>query len=137
MASWLKNAPFKGCFVNPCVFYRMESKPVCIYVHINDLAIFGPDLTPLKQEIQSGFDIKDLGMAELLLGLRVNQLDSRLFLSQEHFVNKLEKEYEIKYLTPSNKPLKPNIQLISSTEDGVSELKRLDINYQTTIGELN
>ncbi|MBW0484983.1 hypothetical protein O181_024698 [Austropuccinia psidii MF-1] len=137
LASWLKNACFKCSVADPCVFYRMESKAVWIYVHVNDLEIFGPDLKPVKQEIKSSFDMKNLGMAELPLGIRVNHLASGLLMSQEYYIDKVAKEYEIKGLTPSNTPLKPNIQLSSATEDEVSAFKKLEINYQSAIGALN
>ncbi|MBW0511150.1 hypothetical protein O181_050865 [Austropuccinia psidii MF-1] len=39
LASWLKKAHFKCSVSDPCVFYRTESKPVWIYIHVNDMAI--------------------------------------------------------------------------------------------------
>ncbi|MBW0563786.1 hypothetical protein O181_103501 [Austropuccinia psidii MF-1] len=84
LASWLKKACFKCSVSDPCVFYRTEPNPVWIYVHVDDLAIFGPDLTSFKQEIQNAFDMKDLGKAELLLGVKINHLAGGFSLSQEH-----------------------------------------------------
>ncbi|MBW0557170.1 hypothetical protein O181_096885 [Austropuccinia psidii MF-1] len=137
LASWLKKARFKCSLSDPCIFYRTESKPVWIYVHVDELAIFGPDLTLFKQEIQDAFNMKDLGKAELLLGLKVNHLAGRFSLSQEHYIDKLAEEYEIKNLAPSNTPLKPNIQLSNATEDEVRVFKELEINYQSAIRALN
>ncbi|MBW0465870.1 hypothetical protein O181_005585 [Austropuccinia psidii MF-1] len=137
LSIWIKKAHFKCSVSDPCVFYRTESKPVRIYVHVDDLAIFGPDLTSFKQEIQKTFNMKDLGKAELLLGMKVNHLTGGFSLSQEHYFDKLVEEYEIKNLTPLNTPLKPNIQLSNSTEDDVRVLKALEINYQSAIGALN
>ncbi|MBW0570239.1 hypothetical protein O181_109954 [Austropuccinia psidii MF-1] len=137
LANWLKKACFKCSIADPCVFYRIKSKPVWIYVHVDDLAIFGPDLTLFKQEIQNAFDTKDLGKAELLLGVKVNHLPKGFSLSQEHYIDKLAEEYEIKSFTPSNTPLKPNIQLSNATEDELRAFKELKINYRSAIGALN
>ncbi|MBW0585055.1 hypothetical protein O181_124770, partial [Austropuccinia psidii MF-1] len=137
LAKWLKKARFKCSIADPCVFYRIESKPVWIYVHVDDLAIFGPDLTLFKQEIQNAFDMKDLGKAELLLGIKVNHFPKGFSLSQEHYIDKLAEEYEIKSLPPSNTPLKPNIQLSNATKDEVRAFKELRINYRSAIGALN
>ncbi|MBW0500267.1 hypothetical protein O181_039982 [Austropuccinia psidii MF-1] len=76
-----------------------------------------PDLTSFKREIENAFDMKDLGKAELLLGVK--------------------EEYEIKSLTPSNTPLKPNTQLSNATEDELKGFKELKINYRSAIGALN
>ncbi|MBW0492427.1 hypothetical protein O181_032142 [Austropuccinia psidii MF-1] len=73
--------------------------------------------------------MKDLGKAELLLGVKVNHLTKGFSLSQEHYIDKLAEEYEIKSLTPSNTPLKPNIQLSNSTEDEVSLNSRPNITF--------
>ncbi|MBW0491765.1 hypothetical protein O181_031480 [Austropuccinia psidii MF-1] len=58
-------------------------------------------------------------------------------LSQKHYTDKLAEGYEIKSLTPSNKPLKPDIQLSNATVDEVRAFKELKINYQSAIGALN
>ncbi|MBW0519630.1 hypothetical protein O181_059345 [Austropuccinia psidii MF-1] len=137
LASWLKKALFKCSVADPCVFYRIESKPVWIYVHVDDLEILGPDLTWFKQEIQNAFDTKDLGKAELLLGVKVKHLTKGFLPSQEHYIDKLAEEYEIKSLNPSKAPLKPKIQLSNATEDEVRVFKKLKITYQGAIGALN
>ncbi|MBW0567941.1 hypothetical protein O181_107656 [Austropuccinia psidii MF-1] len=81
--------------------------------------------------------MKDLGKAELLLGVKVNHLTKGFSLSQEHYIDKLAEEYEIKSLTPSNTLLKPNTQLSNATEDEVKGFKELKINYCSAIGALN
>ncbi|MBW0513985.1 hypothetical protein O181_053700 [Austropuccinia psidii MF-1] len=81
--------------------------------------------------------MKDLGKAELLLGIKVNHLTKGFSLSHENYIDKLEEEYEIKSLIPSNTPLKPNIQLSHATEDEVNSFKELKINYRSAIGALN
>ncbi|MBW0543081.1 hypothetical protein O181_082796 [Austropuccinia psidii MF-1] len=81
--------------------------------------------------------MKDLGKAELLLGVKINHLAGGFSLSQEHYIDKLAEEYEIKKLTPSNTPLRPNIQLSNATEDEVRAFQELGINYRSAIGALN
>ncbi|MBW0555649.1 hypothetical protein O181_095364 [Austropuccinia psidii MF-1] len=75
--------------------------------------------------------MKDLGKAEFLLGVKLNHLTKGFLLSQEHYIDKLAEEYEIKSLTPSA------TQLSNATEDKVKGLKELKINYWSAIGALN
>ncbi|MBW0475846.1 hypothetical protein O181_015561 [Austropuccinia psidii MF-1] len=84
-------------------------KPVCIYVHVDHLAIFRPDLASFKMEIEKAFDMKDLGEAGLLL---------------ERY-------------SPVNTPLKPNLKLNIATREEETAFADLNINYQSAIGALN
>ncbi|MBW0527510.1 hypothetical protein O181_067225 [Austropuccinia psidii MF-1] len=60
LQEWLKNAGFATCKLDPCVFYRSEPDKVWIYVHVNDIAIFGKNLDIFKKEINNEFEIKDM-----------------------------------------------------------------------------
>ncbi|MBW0573090.1 hypothetical protein O181_112805, partial [Austropuccinia psidii MF-1] len=94
---------------------------------------------PLPTPAFSGgqFDIKDLGKAHLLLGLRVTHLHDGFALDQEHYINELAKKYEINKLTPSNTPLKPQLQLSKSSDKEHEIFNKLNINYRSAVGSLS
>ncbi|MBW0482598.1 hypothetical protein O181_022313 [Austropuccinia psidii MF-1] len=116
LSKWLITSKFQCSIADPCVFWRKGEFPVWIYIHVDNLAIFGPNLEDFKQEIKKVFDMKDLGKANLLLGIKINHLDNGFSIDQEHYIEELADKYKIKDLIPSNTPLKPHLQLSTSSE---------------------
>ena len=43
---------------------------------------------------RSKFDMKDLGKAEVILGIKISRMLNELNLSQEHYVEKILKRFE-------------------------------------------
>ncbi|MBW0536050.1 hypothetical protein O181_075765, partial [Austropuccinia psidii MF-1] len=84
LSSWLISSSFQCSLTNPCVFWRKDKNPIWIYVHVYNLAIFGPNLEEFKKEIKKEFDMKDVGKANLLLGIKINHLEDGFSLDQEH-----------------------------------------------------
>ncbi|MBW0466664.1 hypothetical protein O181_006379 [Austropuccinia psidii MF-1] len=81
--------------------------------------------------------MKDLGEAGLLLGVKITHKNNGFTLSQEHYINTLAWEYELKRYSPPNTPLKPNLQLNISTKEEETAFMDLNINYRSAIGALN
>ncbi|MBW0551098.1 hypothetical protein O181_090813 [Austropuccinia psidii MF-1] len=50
--------------LDPCVFFYSKGSSVWLYIHINEIAIFGRDVSTFKEEIAQEFDIKDMGVLE-------------------------------------------------------------------------
>ncbi|MBW0476114.1 hypothetical protein O181_015829 [Austropuccinia psidii MF-1] len=107
LSDWLISSGFHCSLANRCVFWRKGEFPIWIYIYVDNLAIFGPNLNYFKKD----FDIKELGEAHLLLGIKVTHFHDGFSLDQEHYINELAKKYEINKLMPSNTPLKPHLQL--------------------------
>ncbi|MBW0558315.1 hypothetical protein O181_098030 [Austropuccinia psidii MF-1] len=129
LSSWLITSGFQCFLTDPCVFWRRSKNPIWIYVHVDDLAIFGPNLEDFKKEIKNEFDMKDMGKANLLLGIKINHFEDGFSLDQEHYIKELADKYEIKNLIPSNTPLKPHLQLLISSDKEHEEFNKLNINY--------
>ncbi|MBW0542861.1 hypothetical protein O181_082576 [Austropuccinia psidii MF-1] len=137
LSKWLKDTGFIAAVSNPCVFFLKGIKPVWIYVHVDDLAIFGPDLLDFKMEIKNSFEMKDLGEASLLLGIKITHINNGFTLSQEHYINTLAWEYDLEKYSPVNTPLKPNLHLNNATKEEEAEFANLNISYRSAIGALN
>ncbi|MBW0536645.1 hypothetical protein O181_076360 [Austropuccinia psidii MF-1] len=137
LSSWLITSGFQCSLTDPCVFWRRSQNPIWIYIHVDDLAIFGPNLEDFKKEIKNKFDMKDMGKANLLLGIKINHLEDGFSLDQEHYIKELADKYEIKNLIPSNTPLKPHLQLLISSYEEHEEFNNLNINYRSAVGSLN
>ncbi|MBW0485135.1 hypothetical protein O181_024850 [Austropuccinia psidii MF-1] len=83
-SKWLKSVNFSQSVSDPCVLWKSDPDLIWIYVHVDDLALFGPNLDSFKKLIQKNFKMKDLGEANLLLGITINHLPNGFSLSQTH-----------------------------------------------------
>ncbi|MBW0571214.1 hypothetical protein O181_110929 [Austropuccinia psidii MF-1] len=97
-SKWLILLGFQCSLTDPCVFWKKGKNPIWIYVHVDDLAIFGPDIEDFKREIKSKFEMKDLGKANLLLGIKINHLNDGFSIDQEHYIDELAEKYKTKIL---------------------------------------
>jgi hypothetical protein len=52
---------------------------------VDDIAVFGKDLSIFKKEIKSEFNMKELGKANLLLGIKIIHDPNAIVLSQLHY----------------------------------------------------
>ncbi|MBW0505351.1 hypothetical protein O181_045066 [Austropuccinia psidii MF-1] len=137
LQEWLQNAGFTTCKLDPCVFYRSEPDKVWIYVHVDDIAIFGKNLDIFKKEIDNEFKIKDMGPADLLLGVKISQLDNGIGMDQQHFVESLLELYGMQDCKPVSTPLVPNKHLGPATEEERTAFDALQINFRSAVGSIN
>ena len=76
--------------VDQCIYSKVENNSciiICLYV--DDILIFGTNLQVViekKSFLRSKFKMKDLGEAELILGIKIFRMLNGLNLSQEHYV---------------------------------------------------
>ncbi|MBW0495113.1 hypothetical protein O181_034828 [Austropuccinia psidii MF-1] len=134
---WLKKIGFKACILYPCVFYQPGQTPTWLYVHVDDIAIFSKNANIFKREVAAGFKIKDVGQANLILGIKVCHSDTHVLLDQQHFTESLLHLYGMESCRPVLTPLPPNEHLQLPAPGEINEFKRLHINYQSAIGSIN
>ncbi|MBW0481737.1 hypothetical protein O181_021452 [Austropuccinia psidii MF-1] len=137
LKTWLLNMGFLVCKLDPCVFYRKTPDQMWIYVHVDDMAIFGWNLQSFKEQINKEFQIKDLGQADLLLGFKVNQQDEYITLNQQHFIESLLHSYGMQECKIVSTPLVPNLHLGPATEDERKSFESIEANYCSAIGSIN
>ncbi|MBW0519628.1 hypothetical protein O181_059343 [Austropuccinia psidii MF-1] len=126
---WLKSINFKPSISDPCVFYRCGTNPVWLFSHVDDLAIFGRELSHFKSEIKKEFEVKDIGTAELMLAISICHLSNSVLLSQAHYTESLLDQYGMSDCQPVVTPMIPNQHLDKATEDDVVAFKNLNVNY--------
>ncbi|MBW0537361.1 hypothetical protein O181_077076, partial [Austropuccinia psidii MF-1] len=137
LKDWLVKKGFTSCILDPCVFYRKGKHPIWLYVHVDDIAIFGKFVDDFKSEIAEDFEIKDIGIADLMLGVKIGQDENHLSLDQQHFTDSLLHLYGMDNCKPVSTPLVPNQHLLASTDKEEAEFKALGINYRSAIGSIN
>ena len=96
---------FKPSTIDPCLYTRtkIDSKTqqrefTMIALIVDDMVVASTNkYNTLYQELQTRFQMKDLGEPEFLLGLRVSRDRNKraIYLSQEHYIDKLTRLFKI------------------------------------------
>ena len=84
---------FKINECDKCVYVKDDEHGyviVCLYVY--DMLIVGSDdkmITSTKNMLNSRFDMKDMGLADVILGIKIKRTSDGLVLSQSHYVDNI------------------------------------------------
>ena len=101
-----------------------EVEIVCLYV--DDMLILGSSnniITATKKMLSKKFDMKDLGVADVILGIKISRTSSGLALSQSHYIKKILEKF--------GKNSRINLHLSKNTGQSISQLE-----YSRIIGSL-
>ncbi|KAL6333744.1 hypothetical protein AAG906_028930 [Vitis piasezkii] len=126
---------FKINECDKCVYVKNTQKGyviVCLYV--DDMLIIGSDTNMIKmtkQMLSSRFDMKDLGVADIILGIKVSKTSDGLILSQSHYIEKILEKFKKYDIRPKKTPMDVNLHLFKNTGIGKSQLE-----YSRIIGSL-
>lgn len=58
-------------------------------------------IAQVKQKIEELFEIRDLGEIQYYLGIQINKRNGVYFINQQHYINKLLKQYSMQDATIS------------------------------------
>jgi hypothetical protein len=133
LSKWLVSVGFSIAVSDPCVFYWLTGDPVWIFIHVDDLAVFSKNVAPFKAE----FDTKDMGRADLMLGIKILHEPDAIVLSQLHYVNSVLELYGMGSCRPVSTPLVPNLHLAKASVEEQDRFKALGVNYRSAVGALS
>ncbi|KAM7466339.1 hypothetical protein LguiB_013901 [Lonicera macranthoides] len=105
---------------------------ICLYV--DDMLIMGTSLyvvNETKKFLTSNFDMKNMGEADVILGIKIIKTCDGLILSQEHYVDKILKKFGYFDCKPVSTPYDGNTQLKKNKAHSVSQCE-----YAQIIGSL-
>ena len=63
---------------------------------VDGMLIFGTSLSVIhstKRFLASQFDMKDMGEAKVILGVKITRMGDSIMLSQEHYIEKILKRF--------------------------------------------
>ncbi|MBW0471113.1 hypothetical protein O181_010828 [Austropuccinia psidii MF-1] len=116
---------------------RLSNNPIWLYIHVDDIEIFGKQVENFKREVLKAFEIKDIGPANQILGIKVTNFPDYVSLDQHHFTESLLELYGMCNCNPVSTPLVPNEHLPPASPDEVSEFEKLKVNAQIAVGSIN
>ena len=126
---------FKINECDKCVYVKTinhECVVMCLYV--DDMLIMGTNRSVIestKKMLNSNFYMKDLGLADVILGIRITKSTEGYVLSQSHYVEKVLRKFGHFESKPAVTPFDPNSKLKKNNGEGVSPLE-----YARVIGSL-
>jgi len=87
---------YKKTTFDHCVFVKKISNNdfIILLLYVDDMLIVGKDTSMtnrLKKQLSESFDMKDMGFAKQILGIRImrDRQENKLWLSQKHYVKRV------------------------------------------------
>jgi hypothetical protein len=106
VSDYLKEIGFSPMAVDPTIFRHTESG-VIIGVHVDDFMITGGHeiaIEKVKENLKARFEMKDLGEAENILGIRIQRYKGKLIIDQSQFAKETVAQFlyddSMKHATP-------------------------------------
>jgi hypothetical protein len=115
MDEYLRHVGFHRSESDDTLYYRMQGQNLVIIVlYVDDLIITGnyeDHIKQVKQELQKGFKMTDLGPLRYYLGVEVSQQRHQIFLNQTKYATYLLKKFGMENCKPSLTPMEKNLKL--------------------------
>ncbi|XP_070008283.1 uncharacterized protein [Nicotiana sylvestris] len=121
----------RGQAEKPQSFEVKRAKPmmvgsdcVIIYLYMDDMLIFGPNLdivNETKNLLSSKFEMKDLEEAYVILGTKIKRTANGFSLSRSHYIDKILKGFNCFDVALVRTPYDPSIHLRKNKESSISQ----------------
>ncbi|CAL9011582.1 unnamed protein product [Prunus brigantina] len=126
---------FKINECDKCVYIKNDKNScvlVCLYV--DDMLIMGTSkdaINSTKKMLNSSFDMKDLGQADVILGIQIKRNNDGYILTQSHYAEFFLRKFGQFDYKPAVTPFDVNCKLKKNSGDAISQLE-----YSQVIGSL-
>ncbi|PHT79676.1 Isochorismate synthase, chloroplastic [Capsicum annuum] len=106
---------FKINECDKCVYIKdTPNHQVIVCLYVDDMLIISRDICDInatKRMLESKFDMKDLGVADVILGIRIHRTPQGLALSQSHYIEKVLDKFKYMEFGIAKTPLDVNFAL--------------------------
>ena len=124
------------CTSDKCLYWKsFDCSFVMLCLYVDDILIFGDNvdhINKVKGFLNENFDMKDLGLAKVILGLKIDRTSNGIVVSQSHYVEKILKKYGYFDRKPVSTPYDSSVRLKKNLGESVSQLR-----YSQLIGSLS
>ena len=118
-----------------CVYVKdTNSGYVIVCLYVDDMLILGSNnniITATKKMLSSKFNMKDLGVADVILGIKISRTSSGHILSRSHYIEKLLEKFKKDKSNIARTPADINLHLSKNIGQSISQLE-----YSRIIGNL-
>ena len=130
--------------MNQCIYHKVSgSKIIFLVLYVDDILLASSDLGLLhevKQFLFKSFDMKDMGEASFVIGIKIHRDRSQdiLELSQETHINKVLEKFQMKDCSPSVAPIVKGdkFSLSQCPQNNLEKKEMENIPYASAVGSL-
>ncbi|GJY40787.1 zinc finger, CCHC-type containing protein [Tanacetum coccineum] len=110
-----------------CVYSKFDSsgKGVIICLYVDDMLIFGTDQSQVdktKKFLSSKFSMKDMGEADVILGIKIKRENKGIVITQSHYIEKILKKFNREDCSPVSTPMDPVEKLKPNTGSKIVQI---------------
>ncbi|WOH01606.1 hypothetical protein DCAR_0520990 [Daucus carota subsp. sativus] len=143
--SFMEKHQYKRTIADHCVYLKKfpDGKFVILLLYVENMLIVGQDINMinnLKKDLSKFFDMKDLGPAQQILGMKIirDRKARKLFLSQKEYVERVIKRFNMKNAKPVGTPLSNHFKLSKKSCPSTEKEKKMmkDVPYSSAVGSL-
>ena len=97
--------------MDQCIYHKVSGSKICyLILYVDDILLASNDkglLHEVKQFLSKKFDMKNMGEASYVIGIKIHRDRGRcvLILSQETYLNKVLERFRMKDCSPSVAPI--------------------------------
>ncbi|GKE54392.1 retrotransposon protein, putative, ty1-copia subclass, partial [Tanacetum coccineum] len=118
--TFMLSQSFKISDYDSCVYLKfVNGSPIYLLLYVDDMLIATKDkaqIEKLKGQLSNEFDMKDLGATKKILGMEIirERQSGKLYLSQQGYVEKVLRSFNMHNAKPVNTPLAAHFKLSSA-----------------------
>ena len=102
-----------------CVYTKtIENTCIIVCLYVVDMLILGTNIEIIKSTkrmLSNSFDMKDLGVADVILGIKITKIPDGISLSQSHYVDKMIERFKDHGIKENTNPFLPHIHFRKNT----------------------
>ena len=142
--SFMLSNGFERSQYDSCVYIKfVDGSPIYLLLYVDDMLIAAKskkEITTLKAQLSSEFEMKDLGAAKKILGMEIKRdRNSRLlFLSQQNYIKKVLRRFNMHDAKSVSTPIAPHFKLSASqcpeSDEDIEYMSRVP--YSSAVGSL-
>ncbi|XP_059315509.1 uncharacterized protein LOC132066154 [Lycium ferocissimum] len=126
---------FKINECDKCVYIKnTPNHEVVVCLYVDDMLIISRDIADVnatKRMLASKFDMKNLGVADLILGIRIHKTPQGLALSQSHYIERVLDKFKYLNFNVAKTPIDVSFALQKNEGESDSQL-----DYARVLGSL-
>eukprot|EP00249_Psilotum_nudum_P008877 c21567_g2_i1 orf=70-546(+) len=141
----MQSQGFRRSDVDHCLYTKsaQDGSLIILIIYVDDILIAGKshsEISNLKIGLHKTFEMKDLGDANHILGMRItrDRAHKRLYLSQKEYIGKVLQRFNMEKGKAIGTPLPPHVKLrqedIPKSKEELAEMA--NIPYASAVGSL-
>ena len=135
---------FEENIMDQCIYHKVSGSKICyLILYVDDILLASNDkglLHEVKQFLSKKFDMKNMGEASYVIGIKIHRDRARcvLGLSQETYLNKVLERFRMKDCSPSVAPIVKGdkLSLDQCPKNDFEREQMKNIPYASAVGSL-